>query len=305
MLLVFLLAPAAVGPADARQPARWSRANASPAGKLPTDVAVDGSTVWVVSGRDNRVVALDARDAEQAPEVHATGSSPLRLAVGQGSVWTANAGDDTVTRLDPLHARQRARDQGRRRGRRRRRQRRWHVGDATAGGHRDAHRPVSNRVLGQPVRTGSFPTALAVGAGYVWVVNSGDGTVARIDPRENVVIGRRIAVGRDPQDIAVGHGSVWVANRGDGTVTRLSADDGRRQGAPIKVGGSPARSPSRATPCSCSTRCAATCGRSRRGPGELDHVSRVGGFPTSLAVGAGSAWVVDARSGSVTRLSER
>ena len=89
------------------------------------------------------------------------------------------------------------------------------------------------------MRTGSFPAALAVGAGFVWVVNAGDGTVARIDPREDVVIGRRIPVGRDPQDIAVGHGSVWVANRGDGTVTRLSARTGRPQGSPISVGGAP------------------------------------------------------------------
>jgi hypothetical protein len=39
--------------------------------------------------------------------------------------------------------------------------------------------------------------------------------------------------------------------------------------------------------------------------GRIHHVSRIGGFPTSLAVGAGSAWVVDARSGTVTRLRNR
>ena len=89
------------------------------------------------------------------------------------------------------------------------------------------------------MRTGEFPTALAIGANHVWVVNSGDGTVARVDPRENVVVGRRLPVGRDPQDIAVGFGSVWVANRGDGTLTRLSATDGRPQGPSIRVGGAP------------------------------------------------------------------
>ena len=41
------------------------------------------------------------------------------------------------------------------------------------------------------------------------------------------------------------------------------------------------------------------------GTGRITHVSRVAGFPTSLAVGAGSAWVVDARSGTVTRLQNR
>ena len=71
VMVVFLLAPGGRGAADART-GRWSStASACAAGQLPTDVAVDGSTVWVVSGRDNRVVALDARDAEQAPEPHA------------------------------------------------------------------------------------------------------------------------------------------------------------------------------------------------------------------------------------------
>jgi len=32
----------------------------------------------------------------------------------------------------------------------------------------------------------------------------------------------------------------------------------------------------------------------------VEHVS---GFPAALAVGAGAAWVVDARSGTVTRLT--
>ena len=134
------------------------------AGRLPTDVAVEGSTVWVVSGRDNRVVALDRarRDAERV--AHATGSSPLRLAVGAGSVWTANAGDDSVTRLDPLLP-----GSGRRIA----------IG-ADAVDVAVSHEgvwvtnglagtvtridPVSNRVLGPAVRTGSFPAALAIGA---------------------------------------------------------------------------------------------------------------------------------------------
>jgi hypothetical protein len=36
--------------------------------------------------------------------------------------------------------------------------------------------------------------------------------------------------------------------------------------------------------------------------GEHHIVLHVAGFPTSMAVGAGAAWIVDARSGTVTRL---
>jgi DNA-binding beta-propeller fold protein YncE len=271
--------------------------------RLPTGVAVQGQTVWVTSGRDDQVVAIDAAKPSVAPAPHRTGPSPIRIAVGAGSVWTVNAGDGTVTRLTP----------GARGGAVRREipigsdavdiavgpDGAW-VTNGQAGTVTRLD-PISNRVLGKAVRTGNFPSALTADANYVWVVNSGDGTVARIDPRENVVIGRRIPVGRDPRDIATGFGSVWVANRGDGTVTRLSAANGRPQGRPIPVGGAPAAL--------AVTRDAVLVLDTHSGevtkvdPKTGDHrsVLHVEGFPTSMAVGAGAAWVVDARSGTVTR----
>ena len=47
------------------------------------------------------------------------------------------------------------------------------------------------------------------GAGAVWVANSGDGTVSRIDPSTNSVVAT-IRVGNSPLGIAVGAGYVWV-----------------------------------------------------------------------------------------------
>ena len=72
--------------------------------QLPSDVAVQGGTVWVASGRDNRIVAINTTKPSAAPNPHATGPSPIRVAVGSGSVWTANAGNGTVSAfslLDP------------------------------------------------------------------------------------------------------------------------------------------------------------------------------------------------------------
>ena len=85
----------------------------------------------------------------------------------------------------------------------------------------------------------------------------------------------------------------------------MSAATGRRQGNPIAVGGAPGAL--------AVTRDGVLVLDTRRGDlemiapgtGRITHVSRVAGFPTSLAVGAGSAWVVDARSGTVTRLQNR
>jgi YVTN family beta-propeller protein len=70
------------------------------------------------------------------------------------------------------------------------------------------------------IQTGSDPAAIAVGAGAVWVANSGDGSVSHIDPRSNAVT-RAISVGDAPLAVAVGPDAVWVANGGDGTVSRI------------------------------------------------------------------------------------
>jgi streptogramin lyase len=97
---------------------------------------------------------------------------------------------------------------------------------------------------------------------------------------------------------------VWVANRGDGTVTRLSAVTGRRQGDPIHAGEAPS-----ALAVVCDAVLVLDTNRRRvlridprQGSG-VREVATIRGFPSALAVGAGAAWVVDARSGTVTRLS--
>jgi DNA-binding beta-propeller fold protein YncE len=271
--------------------------------RQPTDVALLGDTVWVTSGRDDRVVAFDARTAEVVLRPREVGGGPLRVAAGEGSVWTANAEDGTVARIDPLVPG----DVGRRIAL---------SADAvdvavgpggvwvTNGTRGTVTRidPVSNRVLGRPVRTGNFPTALTIGAGYVWVVNSGDGTVARIDPREDLVVGRRTPVGRDPQDVAVGLGSVWVANRGDGTITRLDARTGRPQRT-LRVGGAPsALAIGRDALLVLDTEAREVLQVDPRS-GRVTRAFTLGGYPAALAVGEGAAWVVDARQGLVIRIA--
>jgi YVTN family beta-propeller protein len=62
------------------------------------------------------------------------------------------------------------------------------------------------------ISVGDAPFALAVAPGAVWVANSGDGTVSRIDSVGNEVT-KTIDVGHRPQGIAVGSGFVWVTVR--------------------------------------------------------------------------------------------
>lgn len=56
--------------------------------------------------------------------------------------------------------------------------------------------------------------------GSVWVANSLDGTVSRIDPQTNAVTAT-IAVGEGPTAIAAGGGGVWTANQYAGTISRI------------------------------------------------------------------------------------
>ena len=56
------------------------------------------------------------------------------------------------------------------------------------------------------------PSAIAVGAGAVWVTDVVDDTALRIDPEKQLIVDR-IEVGRAPEAVVVGGGSVWVANK--------------------------------------------------------------------------------------------
>jgi DNA-binding SARP family transcriptional activator/streptogramin lyase len=66
---------------------------------------------------------------------------------------------------------------------------------------------------------GRRPVAIAVGERSIWVTNSGDGTVSRLDKRGRLE--RTIGIGADVNGIAIGFGSVWVAGGNDGTITRI------------------------------------------------------------------------------------
>jgi YVTN family beta-propeller protein len=59
------------------------------------------------------------------------------------------------------------------------------------------------------IEVGNGPLDLAVGGGLVWVTNSLDGTVSRIDPNTTEV--GEVQVGSSPEGVAFGNGSVWVA----------------------------------------------------------------------------------------------
>jgi YVTN family beta-propeller protein len=66
--------------------------------------------------------------------------------------------------------------------------------------------PRTQSITSIPV--GNEPIGIDYGDGAVWVANSGDGTVSRIDPAKNTVVAT-IKVGGRPVGIAAGPGLVW------------------------------------------------------------------------------------------------
>ena len=64
------------------------------------------------------------------------------------------------------------------------------------------------------------PSAMVFGHGAVWVANKTEDSVLRIQPSTNSIV-RAISVGADPVALSAGADAIWVANSGDGTVSRI------------------------------------------------------------------------------------
>jgi YVTN family beta-propeller protein len=72
------------------------------------------------------------------------------------------------------------------------------------------------------IDTGSEPSGVAVGAGYVWVTNGGSDSVSQIDPATNEVVAS-FEVQGGPDDVAVADDFVWVTTERGG-LWRLGPD---------------------------------------------------------------------------------
>ena len=73
-----------------------------------------------------------------------------------------------------------------------------------------------------PFAIGDGPDGIALGAGAVWAVASGDGTLTRIDPQTGETTS--VEVGENPDSVIVAFDSVWVSVTGEDKVVRVSTD---------------------------------------------------------------------------------
>jgi YVTN family beta-propeller protein len=83
--------------------------------------------------------------------------------------------------------------------------------------------PPAYRVAGQvgtPIKVGNAPNSVEVGFGSIWVANTYDDSVYRLDPVTNQIIAN-ISTNRIPSSIAVSNDAVWVANENGNPLIKI------------------------------------------------------------------------------------
>jgi len=214
-----------------------------PTGVRPTDVSSGFGSIWVANTGDDSVTRIDPK-TRSAVNTTSPGSNVDGLAAGAGAVWIAASRGSELVRLDPVLRTERsirlapapdpfpdpptspvAVGEGGV----------WAIKARRVIARVDAKR---RKVVAQ-VPGGNSPTAIAAGAGGVWVADEDDNNVIRIDPATANAVTGTTPVGQGPSAIAVGLNAAWVANTQDGTVARIDpATASVRETIP--VGGRPA-----------------------------------------------------------------
>ncbi len=159
--------------------------------------------------------------------------------------------------------------------------------------------PTASAAAG-PIAIGEGPDGVAVGAGAVWAVASGDGTLTRIDPATGKT--RTVEVGDAPDNVIVAFDSVWVTMTDDDQVVRLTADERPEVIDVYDVGDAPEGL--------AATNQAVWVANSGGGSvsqivvktGQINTVAGVGEAPLAIAIGAGAVWVADPTGGAVARV---
>lgn len=177
----------------------------------PGALTAGGGFLWVLDAQADRLMQLLADTGGKAPGIDpiATGAGPVAVAVMDDVVWVANGLDRSLTRLNigltspdpalPLGftpTALAADPDG---------QTLWIVND---GGDEVVQFSTTSREISARIPVGSRPVSVVAGAGAVWVANSGDGTVSRIDPVTTEVTS--IQVGGSPVAVAISGDLVWV-----------------------------------------------------------------------------------------------
>ncbi len=152
----------------------------------------------------------------------------------------------------------------------------------------------------QTIPVGTAPGAIAVRGNDVWVANSTGGTVSRINADTNTVV-QTVRVGNQPAAVAVGPSGLWVANAGDGTVNRIDPSSGRVS-PPVDVGDGPDGVAVGRDAVWVANGRGGTLMRVNPATGIVVKEIPVGAGPSGIALTPGAVWVANSFSQSVSRI---
>jgi YVTN family beta-propeller protein len=147
---------------------------------------------------------------------------------------------------------------------------------------------------------GGEPAGVAVGDDFVWVTDATEGTVEQIDPDANTVVGS-LKVGNGPGGVAVAFDAVWVVTAVDGAVVRVDLGTGRVTDR-IPVGSRPTAIAAGAGSLWVTDEAAGTVIRVEPGTGRVSEAIAVGNGPDSVAFGEDAVWVANRIDGTISRI---
>jgi YVTN family beta-propeller protein len=228
-------------------------------------VAATDDAVWVAAGRSNKgvVLRIDPKTKRVIAQIH-TGTWPAALAADAKGVWVVNTAPffkrGTLVRI----------------------------------------RTATNRAEGRPVPLGRAPSAVALGAGAVWVADAIEGTVRRIDIARRRTVAT-IRVGRQPYALTFAAGSVWITNSDDGTLARIDPSTNKVV-ARIRVARNAYGIAAGSRSLWVASLGAGTISRLQASSGRVVKTIRVGGDPLGVALASGAVWFSQNSDGAVTRL---
>jgi YVTN family beta-propeller protein len=270
--------------------ASGSVGTAVPVGARPVAITSGAGGLWVANFDDESVTHIEM-PSRQAVRTIPIGDAPTALAATKDAVWVTGGKGD-VSEIDPRYDRVASTRSLAAPG--------FFVGSVrptlSAFGSLWIVDPdgvvsridsASGRKLGS-VGVGNDPSAIAAGAGSVWVTNSSDGTVTRIDP--TTLLTTTIPVGHSPAAVAVNAAGAWIANAGDNTVVRVDPDTNAVAGT-TPVGEGPTAVVATPTALWVANGADGTVMHLDPQSGTVSKTIHLGGTPTALATADGQVWV--------------
>ncbi len=180
---------------------RTSGADILPRSFLPTDLAFDGSSIWVAGAHEaGNGFVYKLRPSDGAVlDFFASSNGPVSGVAFDGvNIWYAQS-------------------------------------DGGSGELIKASRSMEGQL--QRIPTGAAPWAVAFDGTYIWVTNNGSNNVSRVRASDGARLGT-FPTGTRPRGLAFDGTNMWVANYQAGGLLKLRASDGANLGS-AKVGEGP------------------------------------------------------------------